>query len=444
MLSVHAGLLATAEKERDKRLVAKVLHYLPQVRRKLDPETLATLLGQSASTPLVAMAMNLLSGSETMMAQEKVAPSPTNGVYVLCLTGIYLLDKAQYQQAANIFLETARLMETMNKRLLDPLLARCYYFLGRAFELGQLGNVHNVLMLALRLAALRHDYETHAAVFNMLLRMLILGGGQVEEAAKLVQKIVFSEAASGANQARYHYYLACIHAIQADYAEAKEDLGHALRKAPHGPTAIGFVQATNKLLVVVQLLLGEIPERALFRQSHLSKALRPYLALAQSVRLGDLARFQNVVTQSEGTFDADRTLVLVQRLHHNVLKAGLKRLSLAYARIHLTDVQTKLCLSSVDDAAFVLLKAINDGVIEGEVNHAEGYLQTHSTPNPYYTTEPQEALHSRIETLNALHNDCLRAMRYPMGVKKTTTGEAMPTEAELMEEFLDAEDDLGF
>jgi hypothetical protein len=31
-----------------------------------------------------------------------------------------------------------------------------------------------------------------------------------------------------------------------------------------------------------------------------------------------------------------------------------------------------------------------------------------------------------------------------MGVKKTTTGEAMPTEAELMEEFLDAEDDLGF
>ena len=137
--------------------------------------------------------------------------------------------------------------------------------------------------------------------------------------------------------------------------------------------------------------------------------------------------------------------MLVQRLHCNVLRAGLKRLALAYVRISLADVQAKLGLSSVDDVAFVLLKAINDGVIEGEVNHAEGYLKTHVTANPYYTTEPQDALNCRIEALNGLHNDCLRAMRYPMGVKKTNGGnETAPTEAELIEDYLDADDDMGF
>jgi hypothetical protein len=43
---------------------------------------------------------------------------------------------------------------------------------------------------------------------------------------------------------------------------------------------VSYYQA-NKLLVITQLLMGEIPERALFRQPDLSRSLRPYLALTQ-------------------------------------------------------------------------------------------------------------------------------------------------------------------
>jgi 26S proteasome regulatory subunit N3 len=137
--------------------------------------------------------------------------------------------------------------------------------------------------------------------------------------------------------------------------------------------------------------------------------------------------------------------MLVQRLHQNVLRAGLKRLSAAYSRIPLADVQQKLGLPSVEDTVFVLLKAIQDGVIGGEIDHHGGFLTSASVPNPYYTTEPQDAFHTRIVAINALHDDCLRAMRYPDGVKKTViTGEAAPTEEEMMEEYLEAEDDLGF
>jgi len=64
----------------------------------------------------------------------------------------------------------------------------------------------------------------------------------------------------------------------------------AIRKAPqHG--APGFRQTVQKLAVTVELLLGDIPERALFRQPMYKKALAPYFQLTQAVRTGMLPVF---------------------------------------------------------------------------------------------------------------------------------------------------------
>ena len=54
----------------------------------------------------------------------------------------------------------------------------------------------------------------------------------------------------------------------------------AIRKAPQN-TALGFKQTAHKFAVVVQLLLGEIPDRATFREPVLKKPLMPYLQLTQ-------------------------------------------------------------------------------------------------------------------------------------------------------------------
>ena len=54
----------------------------------------------------------------------------------------------------------------------------------------------------------------------------------------------------------------------------------AIRKAPQH-SAIGFKQTAQKFVVVVQLLLGEIPDRATFRDPILKKSLFPYLQLTQ-------------------------------------------------------------------------------------------------------------------------------------------------------------------
>ena len=57
-------------------------------------------------------------------------------------------------------------------------------------------------------------------------------------------------------------------------------LHQAIRKAPQ-QSAIGFRQTAHKFAVVVQLLLGEIPDRATFKEAVLKKPLHPYFQLTQ-------------------------------------------------------------------------------------------------------------------------------------------------------------------
>ena len=89
----------------------------------------------------------------------------------------------------------------------DHLLARCYYFLARVYEAkGNISLGFDRFASDLKTSALRHDVETNATLFNNLLRMFCLAG-QFDLASKLFEKSIFPESASGANHARYHYYV---------------------------------------------------------------------------------------------------------------------------------------------------------------------------------------------------------------------------------------------
>lgn len=53
--------------------------------------------------------------------------------------------------------------------------------------------------------------------------------------------------------------------------------------------------------------MGEMPDRTVFAQKDLKGALRPYLRLAQAIRVGDLVAFHVVVDQFSDVFKADKT-----------------------------------------------------------------------------------------------------------------------------------------
>ena len=84
-------------------------------------------------------------------------------------------------------------------------------------------------------------------------------------------------------------------------------------------------------------------------------------------------------------FRADHTYTLITRLHHNVIKTAVKTISLAYSKITFADVAQKLLLDSPDDAEFIVAKAIRDGVIEAELDHDQGIMQSKDTSDVYST-----------------------------------------------------------
>jgi 26S proteasome regulatory subunit N3 len=343
---------------------------------------------------------------------------PEVQVYLHLLVLILLLDRKHYAEAARcaeaLVARVGR--EVGQRRTLSPLAARAYFYYWRAYErLGRLGEIRSTLLAAHRSAALRHDEELQAVLLNVLAASY-LAARQYEQAAKLLAQAPFPEAgASPAHAARHLYYLGRIKAIELDYSEAYRCLQQALRRAPTRG-ARGFRLAAQRLLVLVQLLVGEVPERRVFEQPGLRRGLAPYRDLAHSVHRGDLLAFQAALQAHAPALERHGTLSLVQRLRHNVIKAGLRKIALAYSRIPLAEVARRLRLEGPradEDAEYLVAKAIRDGVIEARIDRAGRYMAARDRQDLYATQEPLEAYAGRVQYCLELHNEAVRAMRFP-------------------------------
>jgi 26S proteasome regulatory subunit N3 len=163
--------------------------------------------------------------------------------------------------------------------------------------------------------------------------------------------------------------------------------------------------------VIVELLIGEIPSRSVFNE--FKAPMKPYLAIAEAVRKGDVHAFTQIIEKHEALFVKDRVWSLVRRLHQNVIKAGLRATATSYSRITLADIAAKLSLSSVEEAADVTAKAIVDGVIDAKINYEKGWLESNWGEDVYSTNEPAKQLHKRIAYCLQLHADAVKAMMYP-------------------------------
>jgi len=290
---------------------------------------------------------------------------------------------------------------------------------------------------------LRKDEDTQAAVIVLLLRNYI-STADIAQADALIAQTEFPQTAPNNQVARYLYYLGRIRAIQLLYTEAHEHLTGATRKAPTAAVAVGFYQASMKFLVVVELLMGDISDRALFSQPKLEGALEPYFRLVQAVRAGEMHGFLRLVQDFAGVFRKDGTHTLVLRLRQNVIRTGIRRLSLSYERISLREICIRLGLESEESAEYIVAKAIRDGVIEASIDHERGFMQTKQAGDIYATREPAEAFHDRIKACLALHDECVKAMRFPMNqhrLELKNAQEARERERELAKEIQDGEMD---
>lgn len=277
---------------------------------------------------------------------------------------------------------------------------------------GGLEQIRAELLAAYRTACLRHDVMGQATLLNMVLRNY-LAYNLYEQALKFVQKTTFPESRPNSQYARYLFYIGQIKAVQLEYSDSHSKLMQAIRKAPQSSAGLGFKLSAYKLAIIVELLMGGVPDRATFMQKELRVQLRPYYAITQAVRSGDLGAFKNVIDKFVGLFKKDKTLTLINRLRHNVIKTGLRSINMSYSRISLKDICTKLGLESEQDAAGVVAKAIVDGVIDATIDYDSKCVVSQQSHDVYGTCEPQKAFHKRISFCLQMHNDTVKAMAYP-------------------------------
>ncbi|KAG4106343.1 PCI domain-containing protein [Neocallimastix lanati (nom. inval.)] len=390
----------------ENRFITRVLRTFPSIRRRLTDVALAKIINIHESE-----SMEL--DQELNDKNKTKAYLPEVETYLLLLVLIYLHDKKEYEKGAELSSNYIDRVISFNRRTMDMLAAKFYFYYSRFFELtNRLSSIRTKLLAAQRTTALRHDSESQATILNLLLRNY-LHYNLVEQADKLVLKTTFPEEASNNQFARYMLYLGRIKAIQLDYTSANRYLLQAIRKAPQTSKTVGFLQAANKLSIIVQILMGEIPAKSLFKQPELKKSLEPYFHITQAVRVGDLTKFKETLNKYTPVFRADNTYTLILRLRHNVIKTGIRMISLSYSRISLRDICHKLQLDSEEDAEYIIAKAIRDGVIDATINHEEGYMKSKEIVDIYSTNEPQEAFNECITFCLNLRNESVKAMRFP-------------------------------
>ncbi|KAJ5780948.1 hypothetical protein N7457_006108 [Penicillium paradoxum] len=467
-IKTNFTLLERAVAHFDPRFTLRVLRSISSMRKHLTTGVLAEVIVETypASNSTASFLLEALdqanafenapdSSQMEVDSEKKAAPKETIAevdVYLSILVQIYLFDQREIQKGVQFSTSLIERLRALNRRTLDSLAARVYFYYSLFFEqtaplppspAAAVTTIRQPLLAALRTAVLRKDVDTQATVMTLLLRNY-LSTSHISQADLLISHNPFPVAASNNQIARYMFYLGRIRAIQLQYTEAHSHLIGATRKSPASQVARGFYQASHKLLVVVELLMGDIPDRAVFRQPALERAMHPYLLLSQAVSVGDLDGFLNIVNTHSETFRKDGTYTLILRLRQNVIKTGIRMMSLSYSRISLRDICLRLGLDSEESAEYIVAKAIRDGVIEATLDHEHGFMKSKEVGDIYATREPGEAFHERIRACLALHDESVKAMRFPMNqhrLELKSAQEARERERELAKEIQEGDMD---
>uniref|UniRef100_A0A7S0UV71 PCI domain-containing protein n=1 Tax=Polytomella parva TaxID=51329 RepID=A0A7S0UV71_9CHLO len=205
------------------------------------------------------------SSATTIPSDLATAFPPEVDLYAYLLVMTLLCDRKQFDLLKTVSSRAASLTQSLNRRTMDALASRVWSFLSLAHErTGTLDSIRSLLLAQHRSAQLRHDLLGQETLLCLLLRNF-LHYGQYDQAERFRAKAPLQEPFVSSQQyCRYLYYRGRIHAVRLEYGEAKDCLQQAVRRAPS--VAGGFLTSATKWLSLVQLLLGDIPERSDFFQ----------------------------------------------------------------------------------------------------------------------------------------------------------------------------------
>ena len=333
-------------------------------------------------------------------------------IFMILLTKV--IDNRNYRDALDAVKNLITFFKTNESLTTNTLKAKAYYYLALVTEkLNNQDEIINELQQAYRTACIEIDQISQVTLINCIIRYY-LNNKNIEMARSFISKTKFIENISSYEDARYLFYIGKIEAIQMNYSDSYTHLSSSFRKAPE-KTGQGFKNLVNKYLILVQLLMGEIPDiKSLMKSNRVVdyEEFKPYLLMLKIVRQGNLDEFKKGIKSYEYNFKKDGTLNLVQRIRQVVIKAGLRKINLSYSRISIKDITEKLKLENEKETEYIIAKAIRDGVFLATINHEKGYVQSKEIKDIYSTFEPQRSYQSRILFLNNIFVESQKSMKY--------------------------------
>ena len=245
---------------------------------------------------------------------------------------------------------------------------------------------------------LQQNEPAQGVLINLILQNYI-SDNLYALAHKFSDKSEFPDSCESQQFARYHYYNGRIDCVQLEYGSALFHMQQAIRRAPQ-QGASGFKLTSTKWLITIHLLMGDIPDRTVFRsfKSSVNRLeLEPYLEMTEAVREGKIDQFNECLIKNRDVFKKEGLQKVLIRLRHNVIKTGLRAINRAYSRISLKDICDKLGLENENDAYFIVAKAIRDGVIDATIDYNKSYVEAKKVPDIYATSEPYEQFSTRVK-----------------------------------------------
>lgn len=174
----HARQIEKAVVSKEPRFVLRVLRSLPNTRRKVNATVLRSLAVNLYPSGLeresmLAFVEPLLPGQTETEPTGRTrpvtkSPLPEVDAYVHLLALVRLLDANELRLAAQCSETLMRKIVGHNRRTLDLIAAKSYFYHTRVAELnGTLESVRSFLHARLRTATLRNDYEGECEIGNI-------------------------------------------------------------------------------------------------------------------------------------------------------------------------------------------------------------------------------------------------------------------------------------
>lgn len=373
--------------------------------------------------------------------EKKDQYQPATVIFLKTFIFTFFMVNKKYQDAEPLAEELIRMVESYNKWNLDHLWGYIFYNYARVGEkLGKLNEIRPKLFSLYKLSSNSKNESSQAILLNLILRNFV-ETNNFSSAKDFMQNTLFPEAKQNNEFIKYLYYTAKIKATQTEYHDAFTRVTQALRKAPE-KGVLGFKLSAQKLAIVCEMLIGDIPSRLIFSHSNLKAYLFPYYELVHSLVKGDILSFETIKNKHEKVYMKDGLLVLINRLYSNVIRAGLKKINLSYSKISFDDIRDKLNLGDMD-VGLIVAKALKDKIIFGEINSTDRVLIIKENKDIYSTNDPQLNYQKRINYCLNLHDAAVKALMYPQEKEgKGKKDDNKDDEETLLMDFLN--DDLFF